>query len=126
MPRHPGSAIAVVVNGSTVNFDVPPQMYSGFVFVPLRGVFEKMGAKVAYDKSSGVISADGQGRHVELRVGNKMARVDDETLFMLQPALSLHGRTLVPLRFLSEVLGASVEWDGGQRVVRITSGGSSD
>lgn len=121
LPVMPGGQIGVFVDGSAVKFDVPPQMLSGWVFVPLRGVFEKMGAKVAFDKSSGLVSADKGRTHVELRVGNKLAKVNDDTVFMVQPALAVQGRTLVPLRFLSEALGAEVDWNGGRRMVLISS-----
>lgn len=123
MPAPPsigGSTIRVIVNGTPVRFDVSPVVREGVVFVPLRGVFEEMGATVSFSKHSGQVTAERGSTVVELRVGHKMAQVNGETLFMFQPAIEMGGRTLVPLRFLSEALGANVEWNPVRREVEIT------
>lgn len=120
MPPMPGTGpIAVLVNGSPVHFDVPPRLSGGWVFVPLRGVFEKLGAKVAFQKASGLVTADRGATHVEIRVGDRLAHVNGGSVLMLQPAFAVRGRTMVPLRFLSEALGAHVDWNGGRQVVNI-------
>ncbi|MBM3464655.1 MAG: copper amine oxidase N-terminal domain-containing protein [Armatimonadetes bacterium] len=128
MPQMPGSGgISVLVDGEAVRFpDVAPQMMGAWVYVPLRGVFEKMGARVAFDPSNGLVSADRGNTHVELKVGSKMASINGDTEFMLQPAISMGGRTLVPLRFLASALGADVQWHGGRRVVEISTKGPRD
>jgi len=120
-PNIGGAVIRVVVNGTVVPFDVPPQMAEGTVFVPLRGVFEQIGATVNFDKSSGQITATRGETTVALKVGTKLAKVNDENMFMVQPAVYLNGRTLVPLRFLTEALGAEVEWNPALREVDITA-----
>src|SRR5579864_4319232 len=68
--------VTVVVNGQQVGFDQPPIERSGRVFVPLRGVFERLGASVVYD--NGVINATGNGRTVQLHIGSSVALVDGE------------------------------------------------
>lgn len=114
--------IAVTVDGAPVRFDVPPQMAEGTVFVPLRGVFEKMGARVDFNKATGVVKAWRKQTSVELRVGDRLSKVNGNTVFMIQPAFSKDGRTLVPLRFLGESLGAQVAWNPMHRVVQIITG----
>ncbi len=118
----PGTApIEVVVNGATVRFDVPPMMYDGGVYVPLRGVFEKIGARVDFQPSTGLVTATRGATTVELTVGNTLAKVNGQTTVMLTPAVEVHGRTLVPLRFLGEALGASVDWNPVTHEVSITA-----
>jgi hypothetical protein len=109
------------VNGSPVRFDVDPIVSGGSVYVPLRGVFEQLGATVAFDRASGAVTAQRAATTVELKVGSTLARVNGENMVMLQPALYKNGRTLVPLRFLSEALGAGVEWNPVRREVDITA-----
>lgn len=120
-PNVGGAVIRVVVNGSVVTFDVPPQLAQGTVFVPLRGVFERIGATVNYDPASRLITAGRGVTRVALKVGARWAKVNDDTVLMLQPAACLNGRTLVPLRFLIEALGAEVEWSPARREVDITA-----
>lgn len=124
MPAISSAVIRVVVNGTRVRFDVPPTIGPGGVYVPLRGVFEQIGATVNFDRSSGLVTATRGSTNVELRVGSKLAKVNDETMFMLQPALYTSGRTMVPLRFLVQALGAEVDWDPVRRQVDITAEGT--
>ena len=114
--------ITVVVNGQQVGFDEPPIERSGRVFIPLRGVFERLGATVVYD--NGVINATGNGRSISLRIGSNAAIVDGSQQ-MLDVAPFLVGeRTLVPLRFVSQALGANVDWDNSTSTVTITMAGA--
>ncbi len=68
VPQIARADVSVVVNGQTVQFDQPPVVQGGRVFVPLRGVFERLGASVVYD--NGVINATGAGHQVQVRIGS--------------------------------------------------------
>jgi hypothetical protein len=103
------SPLAVVVNGSVVTFDQPPVVRSGRVFVPLRGVFERLGASVVY--ANGDIDAQGNGRSVHLHIGSKQAVVSGQTVTMDVAPFLIGARTLVPLRFVAQSLGAGVQWE---------------
>ena len=70
--------VTVIVNGQTVAFDQPPVERGGRVFVPLRGVFERLGASVVYD--NGVINATGNGRTISLHIGSTAATVSAPNL----------------------------------------------
>src|SRR5271165_6435701 len=67
------SAATVVVNGQTVTFDQPPVEQNGRLFVPLRGVFERLGASVVY--SNGQIDATSGSTTIQLQVGSTQATV---------------------------------------------------
>jgi hypothetical protein len=114
------NTVGVVVNGSPVQFDQPPIERSGRVFVPLRGVFERLGASVVYD--NGTINATGNGRTIQLQIGSTRAVVNGQTQTLDVAPFLVGARTLVPLRFISEALGANVQYDNSSQVVSINSG----
>ncbi|HEY5095881.1 MAG TPA: copper amine oxidase N-terminal domain-containing protein [Candidatus Eremiobacteraceae bacterium] len=123
-PAPAAAAVTIVVNGATVSFDQPPIERSGRVFVPLRGVFERMGATVVYD--NGLINATGNGRNISLRIGSTAATINGQNYTSDVAPFLVGARTLVPLRFISEALGAAVNYDSGNQTVSIsTNGGSS-
>ncbi|MBI4280028.1 MAG: copper amine oxidase N-terminal domain-containing protein [Armatimonadetes bacterium] len=111
--------IQVMVDGQPVVFDQPPVMMQGRVMVPLRGVFERLGASVVWDDASRTVVAVRGDTAVELQIGRLWARVNNRTIPLEVPALVMGGRTLVPLRFVSEALGAVVEWREAARTVVI-------
>ncbi len=117
------SHYAISVDGKSVVFDGPgPRRKMGRVLVPLRGVFEKMGAHVEWDDDSQTVFADRNDTRVELMIGSNNATVNGRAVLMDVPAQLIDGRTLVPLRFLSESLGARVNFDGPNRSIDIRSG----
>ena len=115
------ASVTVTVNGQQVNFDQPPVERAGRVFVPLRGVFERLGASVVYQ--SGLINATGNGRNISLRIGSTQATVNGQTQALDVAPFLIGSRTLVPLRFVAQALGASVDWNNSTSTVTITGGG---
>jgi hypothetical protein len=120
-PAH-AQDVTVVVNGQQVGFDQPPIERSGRVFVPLRGVFERLGATVVYD--NGVINATGSGHTISLHIGSTVAIVDNNQQTLDVAPFLVGARTLVPLRFISQALGAYVDYNGNSQTVTITSSGA--
>lgn len=112
----------VTVDGHDVRFpDMQPRMIVNHVMVPLRGVFEKMHANVDYDATRQRITCIKDDATVQLILGDKVATVNGQTIYFDAPAMLSHGRTLVPLRFLAQALGAQVDWDDVHQTVKITS-----
>ncbi len=124
LPAAPSQAqtIRIVVDGQAVVFDQPPMALGGRVLVPLRGVFEQLGAVVQWEPSTNTVTAERDGTTVQLVIGLREASVDGRPIQLDVPPMVVAGRTLVPLRFVSESLGASVDWDAGTRTVFIVSG----
>ncbi len=122
-PASAQGAIRVYIDGRLVNFDVPPIYTQGRVLVPLRGIFEQLGATVDYDARTGHILALRGAQSVELTVGSRRARVNNTPRLLDVPAFTVSGRTLVPLRFISESLGATVQWNDATQTVLIGSPG---
>jgi hypothetical protein len=118
--------IRVTLNGRVINFGpVAPTQQSGRVLVPLRGVFEALGAFVEYNNATQSISATRGETRVQLTIGSARAYVNGASRTLDVPAQVQSGRTLVPLRFVSEALGATVLWNDAQRTVLITTSGST-
>ena len=114
--------IKVLIDGDAVDFGARGQPVIRYkrVLVPLRGVFEKLGAVVSFEPDELKVTAQKNNMKVELWVGSRHAMVNGEEM-LFDTALAMeNGRVLVPLRFLTETLdGASVQWDKGARTVRI-------
>lgn len=117
----PGNAgIQVVVNNTPVQFaGAPPVEANGSVLVPLRGVFEAMGAGVNYDSASHTITATKGSVNVVLPLGAQTAFVNGVSHTLSQPAQVVRGTTLVPLRFVAEALGGYVNWISASQTVEI-------
>jgi len=115
--------IKVTVNEDPVGFSgMQPISVNGRVFVPLRGVFERMGAFVEWNPGTQTVTATRSNSTVKLQVGSNNAWVDGSNVMMDAPARLMSGRTMVPLRFLSEALGASVNWYAQTQTVAINTG----
>jgi hypothetical protein len=120
----PASAqVAVTINGGAVDFSPPPIIQAGRVFVPLRGVFEQLGATVVY--SNGTINATGNGRNISLQIGSTQATINGQPETIDVAPFIIGASTFVPLRFVSEALGASVNWDNEDRIVSIATVGAA-
>ncbi|GAB4451696.1 MAG: hypothetical protein OHK0029_01340 [Armatimonadaceae bacterium] len=118
--------INVTVDGEVINFSgQPPVQQFGTVLVPLRGVFEKLGANVMYNAPTKTIQAQKGTTQVQLQIGSSQAIVNGEIRQLSQPAQVVQGSTLVPLRFVSEALGAQVQWKGASRTVVIATSGAT-
>lgn len=114
------ATVSVSVNGQGVSFDQPPIERAGRVFVPLRGVFERLGASVVY--ANGLINATGNGRNISLHIGSTAATVNGQTIYSDVAPFVVGSRTLVPLRFVAQALGAAVDYNGNDHSVSITGG----
>jgi len=113
--------IIVLLNGSPMTFDVPPQIISGSTMVPMRAIFNELGATVSWDGPTRTITATRGSDVVALTIGATHATFNGGSRPLNQPAVIVGGSTLVPLRFVSEALGANVRWDGATRTVAIMS-----
>jgi len=117
LPTAPAAAqtVRVIADGSSVFFDQPPIVTGGRVLIPLRGVFEQLGAFVQWNRANNTILATRLGTEVQLTIGSRIAFVNGSQVALDVPAMVVAGRTLVPLRFVSEAMGAHVQWDPASR-----------
>jgi hypothetical protein len=113
-------ARSATVNGATVSLDAPAEIRVGRIMVPLRFVASSLGATVVYDSSHKEVTATLGPRVVCLWVGEAEAEIDGRTVTIAAPPVLEHGRTLVPLRFLSEAFGARVDFQKASGLAQIT------
>ncbi len=113
--------VTVTVDGNLVVFDQPPVMVGGRVLIPMRGVFQRLGARVEWVDSAQQVIARRGSTVVVLQPGVRSALVDGRTIVLDVPALIMGGRTLVPLRFVGQALGARVDWNDASRIVSVSS-----
>lgn len=95
----------IVVNGQNRTADVAPQAVNGRTLVPLRFIAETMGAEVDWIEASKTAVVVLEGLRIELPIG-----FVNPSIGLDVPAQLLNGRTMVPLRYISETLGATVEY----------------
>jgi hypothetical protein len=114
----------VEVNGRALTTSVPPMQINGRTLVPMRDIFEALGATVQWNPITRGIVATRAGANVGLQIGSRAASVNNQRLTLDQSPIVMRGSTLVPLRFVSEALGAQVDWNSAQRLVSVFESGS--
>jgi len=122
VPASAESGITVILDGKTMSFDVPPQLMNGRTMVPLRAVFEAMGAHVDWDGETETVTGTKGDTVVVLTIGDTSPTINEQVVTIDQPGVIVDGRTLAPLRFVGEAFGGIVGWDGDSQTVTITSG----
>lgn len=107
------------INGVQQHFAQAPVINQGKTMVPLRSIFEALDAKVSWEQASQTVTAIKGGKSVKLAIGKKVAEINGTQVTLDVPAQLSQGTTFVPLRFVSEALGATVNWDAASMSVTI-------
>lgn len=118
------SGVSIYINGERQSFSNQALIENGVTLVPLRGIFEELGAKVTWNQENKTIDALKGNTKISLNIGSSNAKVNGNTVKLSVPAQTKNGKTLVPLRFISESLGANVQWD--QKNQKVTIAGDSN
>ncbi|MBQ3022593.1 MAG: carbohydrate-binding domain-containing protein, partial [Clostridia bacterium] len=129
--------IIVELDGKKVEFDVKPKIIDGRTMVPLRKIFEEIGALVKWDNDTQTVSARKNKKTITLSIDSADLQIDKgdtdeegnpiyETVTLEVPAQIVSGRTLVPARAISESFGLDVDWDEDNKKVIITSDDDED
>ena len=113
--------ITVTYDGENISFDVQPKIVDDRVMVPMRTIFETFGAKVKWDSDTQTITAKKKSKTIQMTIGSSDMTKNDETYsFDVSPIIE-DGRTLVPIRAISDMLGLDVEWNEKNNTVIITT-----
>lgn len=115
------SDIAVVVDGKKLDFDVPPTIVNGRTLVPLRAIFEALGAEIEWDGTTSTCTAVKDSTTVVITIGADTMYVNGTPKALDAPGQIVKSRTLIPLRAVSEALDCSVSWEGSIRTAVILS-----
>lgn len=115
--------VNLVWDSGTFSFDVPPQVVSGRTMVPLRALFESFGYEINWLGEINTVQVIKGDITAYLEIGTDFLDIynyatgENSMIIMDVPAQVIDGRTLVPLRFISEFAGLEVEWYGENRTV---------
>lgn len=110
--NHEPKNIQVFIEGEKQVYKQPPVNSKGNVLVPLRGIFESLGATVEWDSATQTVTATRGGRTVVLTIGSTTAYVNGVPVTLSVKPQLINGSTMVPVRFVSEAFGGEVEWNG--------------
>lgn len=111
----------VILDGKELSFDVAPTIENGRTLVPLRVIFEALEAEVTWNEDTQTVLATKDNLNLSLIIGQSYATVGKETRPLDVPAKVINGRTLVPLRFVSESLGLEVNWQESNQSITLIS-----
>ena len=116
------AAPTVVLDGKQLSFsDTQPIIEDGRTLVPLRSIFESMGATVTWNQDTQTATAIKGNKTVILPIGSTEPTINGQVKKLDVPAKIVNGRTLAPLRFVGEAFGGTVGWDQGSQTITIFS-----
>ena len=111
--------ITVILNGKQLEFDVDPMLINSRTMVPMRVIFEALGAKVDWDGTTQTAIGVTKSTTIKITIGKDYLLKNDNIVVLDSPAVVISGRTLVPVRAIAESLDCKVEWYGETQVVEI-------
>ncbi|MBQ9096894.1 MAG: copper amine oxidase N-terminal domain-containing protein [Clostridia bacterium] len=111
VPVSANNELSVVLNGEPLEFDVQPQIINGRTMVPMRKIFEELGATVDWDGSIQKITAKKQDITVVMQINSNILSVNGNNVTLDVPPQLVNGRTLVPVRAVAESFDIHVLWD---------------
>ena len=111
VPVSANEELNVVLNGEVLEFDVPPQIINGRTMVPMRKIFEVLGATVDWDGNTQKITAKKQDTTVTMQINSDALSINGNTIALDVPPQLVDGRTLVPVRAIAESFNIHVSWD---------------
>ena len=111
--------ISVLLDGRVLLFDVPPRIVNNRTMVPLRVIFEELGASIVWNNDTRTVTATKDDTVISLTIGDASPTINGQPVTIDQPMFAVNGRTFVPLRFIAEAFGVKVDYING--AVHITT-----
>ena len=94
--------IKVIINKKALTMDQMPVIVNGRTLVPLRAIFEGLGASVEWDDATKTATGIKDGKEIKITINNTTAFVDGSAVTLDVPAQIVNSRTLVPMRKIFE------------------------
>ena len=115
--------LVVWVDGKPVKFaeNAQPMVYKGRVMVPMRGIFEALGATLTYDPTTRTVEAQRNNEAVGLTFGSRIAKKNGAEILLDTPPMIIKNVTYVPMRFIAESLGAKLAYDKANMKLEIVT-----
>ena len=114
--------ISLIFNGEHLETDVSPMIKNGRTMVPMRAIFEALGASVTWDGDANCAYAKKGDTEIKVTIGEYILYKDGWGIALDSAPMIISGRTMVPVRAVSEAFGADVSWDNELRCVIIELG----
>ena len=112
---------SIVFNGRNIHTDVKPFISNARTLVPVRVIAENLGAEVEWLERDNSVNITKEGATIRLVLNSKVAVVNGVIQQLDVAPVATTGRTFLPVRFISEYLGAEVDWQEGSFAVAITT-----
>lgn len=109
----------LMINNKLSQGDATPILRDGRTLVPVRAIVDGLKANVKYDPNTKTITILKDGKTVTLKLDSRDVKIEQKPAKIDVPAVSINGRTYVPIRFVSEALKAKVDWDAENNVASI-------
>ncbi len=113
--------IEILIDEAPLVFDVPPMIINDRTMVPLRAIFQAIGAEVTWNNETNTVTAQKGNIIMKITVGQDNMTVNEATIPLDSPACIIEGRTLVPIRAITESFGLAVNWNDETKTVSIAT-----
>lgn len=114
-------AISVIIDGERITFDQEPVIINDRTMVPMRKIFETLGADVNWHEENSTITASKGMIAVRFTIDSIGFSMNGIQLYLDSPPVILNGRTMLPVRAVAECFGCDVNWDSDTSTVTIDS-----
>ena len=128
--EYDGGFYSLVVNNKLINPPLEPIIFNNRALVPVREIFEEVGAEVSYESETQTVEVKSSDTDVKLRINDNVAyingvktKIPDNVVPKLISKVGGETKTMVPARFISESMGLDVEFDGADNAILIESEG---
>lgn len=120
-PNYIPKEIRITLNGKPIQFDIAPFNENERILVPLRVVFEALGATVDWDESTQTVTVRKGDIIILLQINSNELIKNGKSIYLDVPARLVDGSTFVPIRAVAESFGAMVEWDEDTKTIVINN-----
>lgn len=117
--------IAVEIDNKIISFDVDPEIKNDRVMVPVRKIFEELGASVHWNESLKEVTGIKDNVTVKINIGSNIMYKNNYMTVLSPSPYIVNGRTLVPIRMISESFDYDVSWNETLRKVIIKTNSHS-
>lgn len=111
--------VTLKLDGKKVVCDVPPCIVENRTLIPARALFEELGAEVSWNEKKRVVTIDYDGTEIVLPIDSTKVTVGGEKKELDVPAMIVKDRTMIPVRFVAEHFGFTVEWNESTYTVNV-------
>lgn len=111
--------IQIFMEGTKQEYDRLPKVVQGRTLVPMRAIFESLGANVVWDGASKSVTATKDDQTMKLTINRLDAIINQRNVTLDIGPRMIDGSTYVPLRFISESFDSTVIWDGTNKYINI-------